>query len=521
MVSTVQFTGALSAAVQRHGSYGVVLELGPHPALKGPAMELLSSINHGDVMYFSSCVRDKPDMQSLLETVGHMINSGLAVDTAEVNSSQLGGQYQARVLSDLPSYCWDHCLTHWAETRVSQQVRLRHFARHPLLGARIAGDNLFARSWRNNWRRQDLEWLRDMQVSISDPEMSAETTSYDNSEKDQGIGSMPESAFVVMALEATRQVIIEKPSLYSLPLSLEKVAFLHNLSLEQLSDNEESVIETNFNLRKTTEHEYHFDIVAGAGSLSADLVKICSGKLLFHLKNNQMNGQNHPLPYQETGIASECYTGIELHPAICIRSATDNSLNGDITEDLYNQNMAYLNPSLLAALMDLPKKMLEREPVPSRYRLHSIERLKYHRTTGRLGRGAFDIHTIRTNETQGTGNLYISDTCGAYLAFSGMNLRFDALAQEPLPLESLFIRPILLSDITRLTPTAFLSMDVIVSLTCHKWPMCDIAVSELEDGDLQYFFQSCQQLISILGHDSARFTFWGTMLNAHRPACNL
>lgn len=166
MTSTVQFTKGISRAVEYHGSFGAIVELGPHPALKGPATEFLSTFNHGELRYFSSCSRGSPDLEALLESAGQMVNSGFPVNLVEVNSPQLGDLYRATVLTDLPSYCWDYTLSHWAETRVSRQVKMRRFARHPLLGARISGDNEFARTWRNIWRKKDLNWLEQMQVSI-------------------------------------------------------------------------------------------------------------------------------------------------------------------------------------------------------------------------------------------------------------------------------------------------------------------------------------------------------------------
>ena len=69
-----------------------------------------------------------------------------------------------------------------------------------------------------------------------------------------------------------------------------------------------------------------------------------------------------------------------------------------------------------------------------------------------LGSGSFDMHTARVSETQGLGTFCLSSSSNLSLEVSGMNCKFEKLLQKRLPLESLFIHPVVLPDVTCLSP---------------------------------------------------------------------
>ena len=169
MTSPVQFAAALEMAMKSQ-DLGVLVEIGPHPALKGPVMDTLAAIGSHNVIYFGSCIRNKPAFDSMLDTVGSMISTGLKIDTEAVNSMNFiddegFAHGTGRVLTDLPSYQWDHSVSHWAETRVSRNQRFREFPRHQLLGARIASDTPLSPAWRNILILTEIDWLEEIIVS--------------------------------------------------------------------------------------------------------------------------------------------------------------------------------------------------------------------------------------------------------------------------------------------------------------------------------------------------------------------
>ncbi|KAJ6263867.1 Hybrid PKS-NRPS synthetase pynA [Drechslerella dactyloides] len=77
MVSTVRFAPAVATLFERMPAVNAMLELGPHPALKGPVGDILGDLKRNDMLYFESCSRGKPDFETLLESSGQMIVNGL------------------------------------------------------------------------------------------------------------------------------------------------------------------------------------------------------------------------------------------------------------------------------------------------------------------------------------------------------------------------------------------------------------------------------------------------------------
>ena len=163
MVSSVRFLDAL-LKLEEHIKPDVFVELGPHPALKGPAGDSLASAGKTEYQYFSSCVRGQPDDVAMLGTAGNMIAANLPVLAKRVNAVQichgLETSYETgKVLTDLPTYHWDHSTSFWAESRLSKNVRQRQFPRHQLLGVRYHNDTPLAPSWRNVISLKDLDGL--------------------------------------------------------------------------------------------------------------------------------------------------------------------------------------------------------------------------------------------------------------------------------------------------------------------------------------------------------------------------
>lgn len=168
MVSPVQFSAALTETIRAH-DLDVFVEVGPHPALKGPAMDTLAVLGKDNIVYFGTLCRNKPTFDSLLITVGGMVNAGLQVLTGAVNSMECmnGRKATGKVLTDIPKYQWDHSVSYWGETRVSKNQRFRKFPRHQLLGARVNSDTPLSPRWRNLLKLEEVEWLEAMIVSGS------------------------------------------------------------------------------------------------------------------------------------------------------------------------------------------------------------------------------------------------------------------------------------------------------------------------------------------------------------------
>lgn len=122
-----------------------LVEIGPHPALKMPVLEILSElgIDRSISPYAESLIRGEDSVGSMLRLVGNMYLHHQTVSIGSVNSSTLGAMSmsKARFIPDLPTYAWNYGpLLHY-EPRVSIEFKTRKYPRHDLLGALVPGGN--------------------------------------------------------------------------------------------------------------------------------------------------------------------------------------------------------------------------------------------------------------------------------------------------------------------------------------------------------------------------------------------
>ena len=168
--STVRFASALNEVTSLYHDLSLV-EIGPHAALKNPITDSLAALANTKYAYFSSCYRSQPSFDSMLQSAGKMIGGGLPLDFATINDVDFidtpdVNLRSCNVLTDLPPYPWGHSAVHWAETRPSREFRFRKSPRHPLLGARVHGDNPCQTIWRNSPKAEELQWIEDPVVSL-------------------------------------------------------------------------------------------------------------------------------------------------------------------------------------------------------------------------------------------------------------------------------------------------------------------------------------------------------------------
>lgn len=136
----------------------IMVELGPHAALQGPATQIAKTIKElPSAAYFSCLKRKEGAVQSLLSTAAGLFNHGLKIELTGTNNPH---GTQTKVLTNLPAYNWHHGKIHWNESRRSQVYRMREFPRHDLLG-NAAADSISAEpSWRMYIRLSEMPWIK-------------------------------------------------------------------------------------------------------------------------------------------------------------------------------------------------------------------------------------------------------------------------------------------------------------------------------------------------------------------------
>ena len=186
MTKPVLFSQALERALVECGPFDAVIEVGPHPALKGPAIQTIRDYQSGEVPYTGLLDRKLDDVAALNTALGYLwTHCGPFMDFVKYESANYGKDVSApKLVTDLPLYPWDHDNAYWRESRLSREYRLHPASPHPLLGKRTPGSSKSEIRWRNILRPQEVPWVA--------------------SHKVQSLAVLPTGAYCAMMLEAAR-----------------------------------------------------------------------------------------------------------------------------------------------------------------------------------------------------------------------------------------------------------------------------------------------------------------------------
>lgn len=132
------------------------LEIGPHSILAAPIRDICLD-EHTHLMYASAMTRNHNGESSILHAIGSLYQHGTILDYTKLFPS-------GKILSDLPTYPWDHEASFWYESRVSKDWRFRKYGYHGLLGLRILETTDIDPCWRNLLDVEDEPWLRDHKI---------------------------------------------------------------------------------------------------------------------------------------------------------------------------------------------------------------------------------------------------------------------------------------------------------------------------------------------------------------------
>jgi len=294
---------------------------------------------------------------------------------------------------------------------------------------------------------------------------------------------LPESAFILMALEASRQIqILEKVEGASIKLT--NIDFSEGLLLSALT-NDDSTIETQFNLRRL-EGIQSTSFVFSATSLQSDRVwkEHCSGTLTFPAKTS-----NRPTFEGSINHDSELLDYIESFKTLPPLALDTIRINGDrasgtFTSYTTEDEQYHLASVLFASLTQVPMMLLLGCGLPASYKLGSIDNIEVPLGSWRIRDGDFNADLTRLGPTRSKAELQILDGKGHYISLGGMRFRTSHLIKKEPALKSLFYKPEVLPDITYMKPTTTLPISRVIQLVTHKWPMSDFAIVDLTSDDL-------------------------------------
>jgi acyl transferase domain-containing protein/acyl carrier protein len=268
MVKPVLFSDAIETSIWNGGPFELAMEIGPHPALKGPATQTLKSVLYSSPPYASFLRRGWDAVNTFSDALGQLWST-LGPSFVDFEDYHAAFSPNPRMLKGLPSYAWDHGKKYWREGRISRNYRLRKSAPHELLGRRVPDDTEYEMRWRNILRLNEVPWLR--------------------GHKFQGQVLYPAAAHVVQALEASKY-LAEHRSVRL--VELQNVCIHHAIVLEESS----SGVETTFTLKllgdkeDTDVIEAEFCSYTFADETSGSPRKTASGRLVLYIGDSHDAG---------------------------------------------------------------------------------------------------------------------------------------------------------------------------------------------------------------------------------------
>lgn len=464
MMSIVKFCAALEACIDDHPKPRAIIEIGPHLALRGPAQEILHALGKSHVDYFATCIRGQEDFESLLSSAGAMIGIGLPLRLSNINAREIVDGLRCchepgNILTDVPSYQWNHSQGFWAESRVSRNIRFRKFLRHPLLGSRYVDDIQDRPGWRNRLLLKENAWLQEL--------------------KAEGLTEMPTTAYLLMALEAARQLSRYK-NFDADSISISNVQFEQRLPLSVFSGVDNGV-EFQLIAKQTdgtkkfafeifsqppaegdswTRHCYgNFETLVVAESPILDLQKISHDQALL----SQVRTLEHSV-----GVS---LSNLKLSP---------EGSSGDFERGSDDLETYTFHPSILNAILELPPISLSSQRLPAEYRLFSIASITVPLFPPRSDCGKFSVCIKPSGLCNVKSDIQIRQY-EKIILLKGLNYQATKVIRQKPALDSLFFKPVLLPDFRKQPGTGPITISRCAELLTHIWPMCDIKINDIPE----------------------------------------
>ncbi|KAI1383554.1 hybrid PKS-NRPS PsoA [Hypoxylon trugodes] len=164
LTGPVMFSQAITSAMQRN-KFDLALEIGPHPALRGPATETIKHVSGSDLPYHGVLERNKDALDTFSSALGFIWRNidlpKTYINFAAFREACDGPDFVIpRVEKSIPPYPWDHGKPMLKESRKSKVWRTRNTPTHELLGYAIPSENGRKVHWRNVLKLSDVDWLQ-------------------------------------------------------------------------------------------------------------------------------------------------------------------------------------------------------------------------------------------------------------------------------------------------------------------------------------------------------------------------
>ncbi|KUM58253.1 hypothetical protein ACN42_g8908 [Penicillium freii] len=166
LTKPVLFSQAVTKASFDMESIDMIIEVGPHPALKGPTSQCVQMALEVVAPYTGVLRRGQDAVESFaagMAKVWTVLGKSSGADFGKLESC-LSNSAPSGIVKGLPSYPWVHQRLFWHEARASRVRRTRDQRRNPLLGHRSSEDPGQQFRWHNRLTAREIPWLSDHRI---------------------------------------------------------------------------------------------------------------------------------------------------------------------------------------------------------------------------------------------------------------------------------------------------------------------------------------------------------------------
>lgn len=292
MAQTVLFSSALEYATGAHGPFDAAIEIGPHPALKNPALDTIKDLYGEEILYCGTLQRGTNDVEAIASTFGTLWKAfgRKAVDFDALHRYLCeAGDPPAKLIKGLPTYSWTHERNYWHETRQTRSFRSDHRKTHSLIGSMCPNRTPTECQWRNYLSPKNVPWLMDHKI--------------------QGQAVFPAAGYISAVIEALEQLY---------PNQDIKLIDFSDISIGQAllipAEGEVEILVAISILVDVDEHvDASFSFSSDSARGSANLVSNASGRLRFI--KGPVSSESLPAPSMPEGRY------VEVQPELFYESA--------------------------------------------------------------------------------------------------------------------------------------------------------------------------------------------------------
>lgn len=139
-----------------------------------------------------------------------------------------------------------------------------------------------------------------------------------------------------------------------------------------------------------------------------------------------------------------------------------------------------VHPSILTAILKLPPLSVVNQNLPAEHHISSIASITVPVLRLASGNGRFTTRVKPLGFCSVRSDIEITQ-CERIIALEGVNYTATKVIHPKPALNALFFKSILLPDIKRLAAATPISISRSVELLTHKWPMCDIKINDVPE----------------------------------------